>query len=225
MNKIIKQLMFVIVLAFLALAQGAQPALASDVDVPDTTGFGAVVSTLSPNTNLSISGQWNATLSEQVFQNGSVFTYVFTLANDALSKVGLSQGTTASLGSPNLDLFDSTLLNWGVVASGTTAGADDRDFTFGPNSTTVLFGSGCVATPTDTCSGKELLSGSEITFYLQSALGPGAGTFGAQDGGVNDAGPSLDPGPEPSSILLFGTGVLVLGAMLRRRLPQLSQPL
>lgn len=224
MNKITKQLMFVVVLAFLALAQGAQPALAGDVDVPDTTGFGAVVSTLSPNTSLSVSGQWDATLSEQVFQSGSVFTYVFTLANDALSKVGLSQGTTASLGSPNLDLF-STLLNWGVVTTGTTAGADDRGLTFGANSTTVLVGSGCVATPTDACSGKELLPGNEITFYLQSALGPGAGTFGAQDGGVNDAGPSLDPGPEPSSILLFGTGFFVLGAILRRRLPQLPQPL
>ena len=221
MSKIIKQLLFVIVLAFLALAQGAQPAFAGDVDVPDTTGFGGVVSTLSPNTNLAISGQWDATLSEQVFQNGSVFTYVFTLANDSSSQVGLSQGTTASLGSPNLDLF-STLLNWGVVTSGTTAGADDRGFTFGANSTTVLLGSGCVA---DTCSGKELLPTNEITFYLQSALGPGAGTFGAQDGGVNDAGPSLDPGPEPSSILLFGTGILVLGAILRRRLPQLPQPL
>jgi len=220
MKKLTQQLLFVSLLAILALAYGAQPAMASDTDVANTGSFGTLIDTLAPNTNLSVTGQWAATVSEQVFLTGGIYTYVFTILDDATlpgsatPSEGLSEVTTARLGSPNQDNF-STLLNWGLVTGSTSSGVDDKGFTFNPSSTTTLFQSG---------TGSLLPAGDQITFYLQSTIGPAAGTFGAQDGGTNAFGPSLDPGPEPSSILLFGTGLLVFGVLLRRRLPRLPVP-
>jgi hypothetical protein len=225
MGKLTQQLLFVSMLAFLVLAQGAQPALASDADVASTSGFGASVATSGPST-FSVPSNWSATLNESVFLGGGIYTYVFTLLNAATSAVGLSSSSTATLGSPNLDNF-SNLLNWGVVTGSTTSGVDDKGFTFNPNSTIVAFasGTGCSGTNAIGCTSSLLPKADQITFYLQSAFGPVPGTFGAIDGGTVASTSSLDPGPEPSTILLFGTGLLVLGALVRRRLPQLPQPL
>jgi hypothetical protein len=153
-----------------------------------------------------------------------VYTYVFTIANSPLSLVPLSQFTTATLGVPNVDNFVSSLL-FGVItgAAFTTPGVDDGSggctaggFCFGTNSLTLL-----PTIPTDV---GHLPKGDKITFYAQGPA-PAPGTFGAQDGGTNSFVPSLDPllTPEPGSILLIGTGLLMLGMFFRRRSPTLQQ--
>jgi hypothetical protein len=233
MGKLTKQLLCVSVLVIMALALGARPALASDVDPVDASGFGAI---FSPATTTAFgAGQWTATLTETVYQctggpcafaGDGVYTYVFTVANLPASLVSLSQFTTATLGVPNVDNFVSSLF-FGVITGPafTTPGVDDGSggctaggFCFGNFSLTVA--------PTSLTDAGHLPSGDQITFYAQGHA-PTLGTFGAQNGGTNSSIPSLDPlpTPEPRSILLFGTGLLMFGVILRRRLPQLTQPL
>jgi len=224
MKKLTLQLLCVSVLAFLALADGAPPALASDVNNSSatlTSAFGTSIAT-TPPLSLSVPGDYTATVSEQVFLSAGVYTYVFTVA-DSLGSAGLSQGSTATTHSPlPLDEFSSSL-SYGVMTntSFTSSGVGASGFTFNPNSTTVLFANGCSSAVPPVCTGGALLpAGDEITFYLQSTIGPEGGTISTEDGGQSADGASLDPGPEPSSILLFGTGLLVFGVLLRRRLPQ-----
>jgi len=225
MSKVAKQLLCLSALAFLALAMGAQAALAGDADVSDTTGFGLSAIT-SPLTFSLVTSTWSASLTENVFlNNAGVYTYVFDITNSGTPPtVPLSLFTTATVGPPNVDNF-SSLLNFGVVTGTTSVGVDDGTagcttggFCFGTSSLTVQ--------PTSSSVPGHLPPGMEFTFYVQSNSGPVPGAFTAIDGGISNfpPAPTLDPGPEPRSILLFGTGLLMFGVVLRRRLPQLQQP-
>jgi hypothetical protein len=206
MRKIRRQLLCGSALAFLALALVAAPVRASDTDVANVSGFGALVAT--DGTVITSPGNWTANVSESVYLNAGVYTYVWTLANSGSSFVGLSQATTATVGSPNVNNLSSAL-DFGVVLGLSSVTADDNGFSFGPNSFRVNL--------IDT--GGELAPGDQLTFYAQSTLGPALGTIGTQDGGTSFSGASLDPGatPEPDSLLLLGTGLLSVGGYLRRR--------
>ncbi len=195
------------VVALACLVLSAMPAYAGDVDVATTGGFGALNATLTPNTTISEAGNWTATVSEQVFLSGGIYTYVFTLAN--AGPVGLTAASTATLGTPNVDNFSSSL-NFGVVTGSTTSGVDDNGITFNPNSTAVTF--------VTTGSGNVLPAGDKITFYAQSTLPPAPGSFSGENGGTGNPGPSLDPAvPEPSTLLLLGSGLIGMGGFFRRR--------
>jgi hypothetical protein len=198
------------------LTLSAETARAGDLDcttTPALCGFGSqvgssVTDTISP-------GPWTANLTSSAYQNGSVFTYVYTVALTGADQ--LSQLTTSSLGQ---DLF-SNALHWGVMTSTalTTTGVDDCGDTGGigcPAGATLgfFFGpSSFIINPSG------LSPNTKFTFYVQSTSGPGSGTFSAQDGGVSNFNSSLDPTavPEPRSIALLGTGLLGLALLARPR--------
>jgi hypothetical protein len=223
MRKVTTQLFCVTALAFLALALGAQPALGSDADVttpPASFGllFGAPISS-----TLTGSG-WTASYTEQVFNNAGVYTYMFTLTNSGTSALPLSELSASSLGFPNFNGFDPGL-NWGLVTDPafTTAGVDDGVAGCpGPNDTFCFNTSSWTMNPASSGS-NELKPGDKITIYGQGGA-PVPGMFGAKDGSTLVTGTAMTPGPEPSSMLLFGSGLLMLGVFLRRRLPQVPQP-
>lgn len=191
-------------LALAALVALAQPTSASETNVTDVSGFGAGVATATfTSTN---TGDFSATVDEGVYLLSGTYTYVFDITNNAGSPDSGSLETfyTATAGLPSVDNFSSSL-DYGRVTGSTTGGGGET-FTFSPSYLEVGLST-------------KLPSGDQFTFYAQSDLGPVPGQFQAQDGlfGTTTGNP-LDPGPEPRSMLLFGTGLLVLGVMLRRRI-------
>src|SRR5579864_1327720 len=172
MRKLRREILWSSALAFLALALVAAPVRASDADVSDVSGFGTLITT--DGSVIMSPGNWTANVSEGVYLNAGVYTYVWTLANSGSSLVGLSQATTATLGLPNVNNLSSGL-NFGVVTGLSSLTADDNGFSFGPNSFLVNL----------IDSGGELKPGDQLTFYAQSTLGPALGTIGTQDGGTS----------------------------------------
>jgi hypothetical protein len=203
MEKTRERLYWIAAVAFLLVVLAAQPVLASDTDVAAPTGFGALYATItSPLTG----GGWTGSLSETVYFNGTVYTYIFQISNSAASPTGPQTLSTSTLALQ--DNFSSTL-NWGVVTGATSLGVDDKGDSGG---TGFDFGASFHA-----FLNADLPAGDVFTFYAQSGGSPTPGTLSGQDGGLPSSGASLDPGPEPSSILLFGTGITAFGLVLRRR--------
>jgi hypothetical protein len=193
-----RRLVGAVIVALLALTLGSHAAFASEVNVATDAGFGPQVgSTLGPATFSSL--DWTATLTESVFLSGGVYTYVFTVAN--ITRRGNAGSTLEQLFTASTafgDNFSSTL-DWGEVTGLSTSGV--TSFSFGGSLEVGLAG---------------LAPGHQSTFYAQSTGSPTAGTLAALDN-IFGSTASLDPGPEPRSVLLFGTGLLAFGIVLRRR--------
>ncbi|MGH9325160.1 MAG: hypothetical protein ACRD2B_00515 [Terriglobia bacterium] len=179
-------------------------AFATDVDVTNTSGFGTLVATLSPSTTLT-TADYSATLTESVYLSGTTYSYVYTASNSSTSTAGLTSASTSTIANPNANNFSSGL-DFGVVTGSTSANLDDSGFTFNPSSLAVGMTGGTTNT---------VVAGDMFTFYAQSTLGPQAGSFSTQDGGLSNAGHSLDPAVEPSSITLVG--LVLLGGLLYER--------
>ena len=207
MKKTTVRLSWMSAAALLLVLLAAGPVLANDVDVASPGVFGGVVATL---TSPLVGGAWTGSLSETVYLSGGVYTYVFQISNSSSSPTGPATFSTSTLGL--LDNFSSSL-NWGVVTgiTNTSPGIDDKK-DFNPLNDGFDFGGSF-----HVFINKDLPKNDIFTFYAQSGSGPTPGTLSGQDGGLPSSGASLDPGPEPSSILLFGTGVTAFGLVLRRR--------
>jgi hypothetical protein len=230
MSKLAKRLLCISALSILALAMGASQAAAGDLDVTcvgPTCGFFAGTNVGSVSTSaIGPSGVWQGNFNENVYYDGtSVYTYVFDLSLTAMKAGDWINSMSTGLGTPVpvANFFDQTL-NWGVIFSGgtlpnTSSGVDDAGDAGGT-------GFSFAGSTLQSNLKSNTLNGSGLTyeFYAQSTLAPDLGTFSILNGGTTNT-QSLDPGPEPSTILLFGTGLLILGFLLRRRLPQLPQPL
>ena len=197
-----------------AWAMGAQTAWAGQVDCSLSGGmcgsinFGSQIDSLaSPVTGAP---GWTGSVNTTVYFNSGdgLFTYLYSFALD-----------TQKAGPPdNFSTFNDNVVelfnpadDFGVVTNETSSGVTlgSPGFSFDQhNSGTLQVGF------VDGIS----LHNPDFAFYAQSNLGPGPGTFDGFDGGVG-AGKSLDPTvPEPASLALFGTGLLLMAGLLQRKL-------
>jgi PEP-CTERM motif len=154
---------------------------------------------------------WSGSILTEVYQSGSVFTYVYEFTLNPNS-VEMSQFTTATaLGQ---DFFDNTL-DWGVVTGLTTNGTGS--FTFGASSFKVdVSGLGGNGLP-----GGKSTATEKFAFYAQSYHPSVPGNYTGQDGGRSVNADALAPGvPEPASMFLLGTALFGMAFLLGRKKAQ-----
>lgn len=187
----------------LVVAFTSASALAGDVDVADVSGFGTLVPPSPLTTSLAVAGDFSATVTANAYFDSTtgVYTYVYDLANN--SGNGLTAASTSSFGVNNF----SNSLNYGVVTGSTTKGLNDSGFTFTGSSFAAGLAGG---------SPNNVAAGDTFTFYAQSLISPGGGTFTAHDGGLGGNTNTITPSPEAGSIFLLSL-VLLGGLMVGRK--------
>jgi hypothetical protein len=208
--------LYVVALAFAAL--GTPTAWAGEIDLTSTpgpapNGFGN--SFLTPGPSAFLNGAFGFDANVTVYQcttvtgcgpdtslaaaNNGVFSYLYTITN--AGSVEISQ---VSIGGP----FNS-LLNYGFVGPAATHGS----FAF---STSSLLVNTCVGSPN--CISTIPNNGNSLMFYGQTFFSPTVVNISGQGGGTSASGAYIGPSPEPGSIALFGSGLVLLGGVIRRRL-------
>jgi hypothetical protein len=174
-------------------------ASAGDTDcttAASSCGFGALVTTV--NTTLTGNGH-SVPVEEQVFQNGSVYTYVFQITDGNTHPLDYANVFTLASGfGDNFNCGNGSCLNFGVVDGGITHASvvDDTGFSFNQLSLTVGFG--------------VLHNTQNFTFYVQGGA-PVSGTLNSGDGGstTNNAN-VLAAASEPGVVTLLGSTLLLL---------------
>jgi hypothetical protein len=214
---------YVLTLGVLLFAGAAsQPALADSfflVGTNDTTGAPCSMSVPCAEVTVTASGN-TATFTVSSLDNGYVFdTFGFNFTGaGTLSLSGTPTGEVSSPslgGSGNEDGWGSFNYNFNTGKSGGSSGGDCIV-------TAGVPGAGCTFSFTVMDTPSAILTASE--FESLSSGGSGSGFFAghvAASGGsgyVGDSVPVLSsPVPEPSSLMLLGTGALTLAGLVRRR--------
>jgi hypothetical protein len=206
----------------LALSLLAVPAWAgsSGTSVANVSGFGNEITTLTTDGIAGGDVDFDVTATVYQCQNASgcsggggtssygEYTYVYSIAPVGNS-AALSQVTLGNL----LRLFLTANNNFGVVTGQTSSSVQATTFNFGSTSIQIIPPQSCVG---NTCD-SNLTVGTTLTIYVQSYGSPGSDTISGQDGGTAQFGNTLGPVPEPSSMALFGSGLALAGAAIRRR--------
>jgi len=193
------KLLFVLVILVLTTA----PALAGPVDVPNDSGFGSFVDSMSSSSPPGVTGFW-LSINATVWLNAAgTYTYVYEFSDNGSSFLGIS---SLSIGAAD---FDSTL-DWGAVGGPLPS----LNVVFG-NQLTFQF-------PT------ALPSGGTYTVYAQSTMGPQEYLVSAFGFGPSGTTTTLGADPplyvaEAPSLLFLITGLLgVVGIGFSRQKFKLS---
>jgi hypothetical protein len=200
------------VLGLLAFATTLARA-AGDTDCATLASCGFVAPVASMSGTLTGGGH-NVSFIEQVYQKGSVFTYVFQLTNNNNVSLGIDfaklfTNTGGGGSGDNFNCGDGSCLNYGIVKGGITTAT-----TFEPPET----GKFNFNTLSFEIDFKVLKKGQSITFYLQGGA-PAFGTLSAGNGTPTNGSTVLTPGSEPGVVTLLGSSLLlVLGIPLVGRL-------
>ena len=201
----------------------AQPALADSfflVGTNNSVGVPCTVAAPCAQVTITTSGN-TATFTVSSLLSGFVFdTFGFNYTGSgalALAPPAPSGevGSSPSLGgSGNEDGWGSFDWNFDTDKSGGSDGGDCMVSMGTP-------GAGCTFTFTVKDASVMTVTASE--FESLSSGGNGSGFFAGHVAGANASGfigdsvPTTSPGPEPSSLMLLGTGALALAGVIRRR--------
>jgi hypothetical protein len=172
---------------------------AGRVDVVDRAAAAGPESSTVSSKRLVSSGDFRLSVDVETRFNAAneTYTYIFTL-----------HSSQASAPLEKFDLFLDKLqarspnLNWGVVNTETSPGVDLQGITWGHMTANLSDGRPGLSGGLD--------AGESITFYVQSKVPPSL----AFDVDTNQW---HEPTPEPATLLLFGSSLLLAYALLRKK--------
>jgi hypothetical protein len=198
------RLLLPVIVGLFAVSLFVQSAKADEIDfqlaAQDAVGEGSIILTGSNFSSTGIDVTPNPVLMANL--GGDVFDLTFNTATGLISINGATEGEGSA------DIFNGVIDSF-TFASGKTTAAIDMVATWAalPADLLAFFG-----LPPGT-------GGNDLTHvgFLLSSCAP-IGDTNSQSCIVNSVDVAIVPTPEPATLLLFGSGLLGLGALVRRRL-------